>query len=73
MPYAGPGGAAETPKNEPAGPYTRLGFLGDTVAIRPLRAVISPGDILIGGGACAVVVLAMRRGPTRNRYEEVPA
>jgi hypothetical protein len=68
MPYE-PAAAAQaglpagvvTPKNEPADAGTRLAVLGDTIAIKPLRAVISPGDILIGGGACAFVVLTMRR------------
>jgi hypothetical protein len=68
MPYD-PGAAAdaglhpgtETPKNEPAQGHTRLGVLGDTIAVRPLHAVISAGDILIGGGACALVIVAMRR------------
>lgn len=50
-----------TPKNEPVDARTRLSFLGDTIPIAPLRKVISPGDVLISGGTCAVVVLAMRR------------
>jgi hypothetical protein len=50
-----------TPKNEPSDAGTRLSFLGDTIPIAPLRKVISPGDVLISVGSCAVVVLAMRR------------
>ncbi|MER7003035.1 DUF5317 family protein [Dactylosporangium sp. NPDC000555] len=50
-----------TPKNAPVDADTRLSFLGDTIPIAPLRKVISPGDVLISGGSCAVVVLAMRR------------
>lgn len=50
-----------TPKNEPVDAHTRLSFLGDTIPIAPLQKVISPGDVLISGGSCAVVVLAMRR------------
>ena len=50
-----------TPKNEPADARTRLSFLGDTIPIPPLRKVVSPGDVLISGGSCAVVVLVMRR------------
>ena len=68
MPYdpaaaaeAGLPAGAETPKNEPAHDRTRLGLLGDTIAVRSLHAVISPGDILIGAGTCALVVFAMRR------------
>jgi len=53
----------ETPKNEPAGVGTRLARLGDTIPIPGLRKVVSPGDVLISAGACAFVVLAMRRRP----------
>jgi hypothetical protein len=51
----------ETPKNEPAHAKTRLAALGDTIPVPVLRKVVSPGDLLIGGGACALVALAMRR------------
>jgi Family of unknown function (DUF5317) len=50
-----------TAKNEPAHEHTRLAPLGDTIPVPPLHAVISPGDILIGVGACALIALAMRR------------
>jgi hypothetical protein len=50
-----------TPKNEPVDADTRLPYLGDTIPIGPLHKVISLGDVLISGGAWAVVVLAMRR------------
>jgi hypothetical protein len=50
-----------TPKNEPVDADTRLPWLGDTIPIAPLHKVVSLGDVLISGGACAVVVLAMRR------------
>ncbi len=53
----------ETPKNEPAGAGTRLARLGDTIPVPGLRKVVSPGDVLISAGACAFVVLAMRRRP----------
>ncbi|MFB9696517.1 DUF5317 family protein [Amorphoplanes digitatis] len=72
MPYdaagAGSRAPAVTPKNEPADADTRLAVLGDTIAIPPLRAVVSPGDLLIGGGTCAFVVFVMRR---RTIAEEV--
>jgi len=61
----------ETPKNEPAGAHTRLGFLGDTVPIPLLRKVVSPGDIVISGGATALVVLVMRRRRPGLTAEEV--
>jgi hypothetical protein len=55
----------ETPKNEPADGRTRLATLGDTIPVPLLRKVVSPGDLLIGGGAAAFVVFAMRRGRVR--------
>jgi hypothetical protein len=61
---------AETPKNEPAGAGTRLGFLGDTIPVPGLRTVVSPGDVLIGVGACTFVVLAMRRRPEQSAPTE---
>ena len=55
-----------TPKNEPVNTRTRLSLLGDTIPIAPLRKILSPGDVLISAGTCAVVALAMRR----HRREE---
>ncbi|MFB9182931.1 DUF5317 family protein [Dactylosporangium sucinum] len=57
-----------TPKNVPAGEETRLRYLGDIIPIAPLKKVVSPGDLLISGGSCALVALAMRR----YRRAEVP-
>jgi hypothetical protein len=57
----------ETPKNVAATGRTRAAVLGDTIPLVPLRALISPGDILIGGGACAFVLIAMRRSDRRHR------
>lgn len=59
-----------TPKNEPADAGTRLAVLGDTIAIRPFHAVVSLGDLLIGGGTCAFVVSAMRRYRRRGPAPE---
>ncbi|MFE9206387.1 DUF5317 family protein [Micromonospora sp. NPDC007230] len=56
--------------NESADANTRLPFLGDTIPIAPLHKVISPGDVLISGGACAMVVLAMCR---HRRGQSVPS
>jgi hypothetical protein len=53
----------ETPKNEPAAGHTPLALLGDTIPVPGLRKVVSPGDVLIATGACALVVLTMRRRP----------
>jgi hypothetical protein len=63
---------ADTPKNVAANERTRAVILGDTIPITPLHTLISPGDILIGGGACAFVVIAMRR-PERRRHDALPA
>ncbi len=39
---------------------TRLLWLGDNIPLRPLHAVISPGDIVMLVGLAAIVALAMR-------------
>jgi hypothetical protein len=61
----------EGPKNAPAGATTRLAQLGDIIPVPVLRKVASPGDALISGGTCLLVVLAMRRG--RRDEEQVAA
>lgn len=55
-----------TPKNEPMDDSTVVGWLGDTLPIPPLGAVISLGDVLIALGVAATVALLMRppREPT---------
>ncbi|MFC7243187.1 DUF5317 family protein [Catellatospora aurea] len=50
-----------TPKNQPADGNTRLAALGDVIPLRPIRRVLSPGDILIMLGGAAVIAVAMRR------------
>jgi hypothetical protein len=60
----------ESPKNVPAEATTRLAPLGDIIAVPVIRKVASPGDVLIAGGTCALVVLVMRRG---RRDEQVAA
>jgi hypothetical protein len=60
-----------TPKNEPAGAGTRLALLGDVLPVRPLRAVVSLGDLLIGGGTGALVVCAMRRRRSPDRQPPI--
>ncbi|MCM4078312.1 DUF5317 family protein [Paractinoplanes hotanensis] len=59
----------ESPKNLPADTSTRLAALGDVIPVPVVRKVASPGDVLIGGGTCALVILVMRRG----RRDEEPA
>jgi hypothetical protein len=78
MPYdpaaaaiAGLPAGAETPENEPAATATRVAVLGDTIPVPPLHAVVSPGDLLIAGGACAFVVFTMRRH-RRSRSPDNP-
>jgi hypothetical protein len=63
-----------TPKNMPAGDGTRLAALGDTIPVPVLHKVASPGDVLISGGAAALVVIAMRRSrAAAPRRELAPA
>jgi Family of unknown function (DUF5317) len=68
MPYSPPAAAAvglparvTTPKNEPAGPDTRLAWAGDVIPVPHVRRVLSPGDVLIGLGAAVLIAIAMRR------------
>jgi hypothetical protein len=67
MPYTAAAATGETPKNVAATEQTRAAFLGDTIPLDALHALISPGDILIGGGTCAFVLSAMRRRETTPR------
>jgi hypothetical protein len=59
------------PKNVPADAGTRLAALGDIIPVPVLGKIASPGDVLIAGGTCALVVLAMRR--SRQDQEPTPA
>jgi hypothetical protein len=78
MPYS-PGAAASvglradvvTPKNMPVGAGTRLAAIGDIIPVPGLRKVASPGDVLISGGAAALVVLAMRRSRVDTTEKEL--
>ena len=49
-------------RHEPAGPGTRLPWLGDVVPVPlPVRPeVVSPGDVLVAAGLAQLVVLGMR-------------
>lgn len=69
MPYVpdaaeavGLGSGVVTTKNEPVDASTVLGWLGDTMPIPPLGAVVSIGDILLGLGIAVVVAVLMRPG-----------
>ncbi|MFN2642671.1 MAG: DUF5317 family protein [Actinomycetota bacterium] len=44
-----------------AGPGSRLRMLGDVIPVRPIRQVVSFGDILLVIGIDMIVVFAMRR------------
>jgi hypothetical protein len=50
--------ATDLPKNEPAAAATRLAWLGDTIPIRPLRKVVSAGDLVIMLGIAMLVTAA---------------
>ena len=49
------------PKNVPTDAGTRLAALGDIIPVPLFHKIASPGDVLIAGGTCALVILAMRR------------
>lgn len=68
MPYspaaaarAGGTAVADTVKNAAAQPGTRLLPLGDVIAVPPLHAVVSVGDLLITVGIAALIATSMRR------------
>jgi hypothetical protein len=50
-----------SPKHVAADAATRLAWLGDVIPVRPLRKVISAGDIVLLAGVGALVAAAMRR------------
>ncbi len=51
-----------TTKNEPMDSSVMMGWLGDTMPVTPLGAVISIGDILLALGVAAIVAALMRPG-----------
>ena len=50
-----------SPKHVAADAATRLPWLGDVIPVRPLRKVVSAGDIVLLAGVGALVAAAMRR------------
>lgn len=48
-------------KHVPANDSTRLYVLGDVIPVRPIRRVISAGDVALALGIALVVAAAMRR------------
>ena len=50
-----------SPKHVAADGDTRLRWLGDVIPVRPLRKVISVGDIVLLAGVVALIAAAMRR------------
>lgn len=66
---------AETVKNAAAHAGTRLAPLGDVIAVPPLHAVVSVGDLLIALGIVALVASSMRRralSPAGSGLDEPP-
>lgn len=60
-------------KHHLAGPDDRLLFLGDSIAIAPLRQAMSLGDLFAYGGVMWLIVAGMLgRGPVRGE-EQSPA
>ncbi|GLY03763.1 DUF5317 family protein [Actinoplanes sp. NBRC 101535] len=73
MPYsptaaaaAGASTPSETPRNEPADADSRLTVLADVIPVPVLRAVVSPGDILIATGVVAALAGAMHSARRRR-------
>jgi hypothetical protein len=57
--------AADLPKNTQASVDTRLAWLGDVLPVRPIRKVISAGDVAIMWGIALLVIAGME--PRRPR------
>lgn len=57
----------ETVRNTVAGEGTRLPWLGDVIAVPPLGAVVSAGDLLIAIGIVGLVASLMRPRPLSHR------
>jgi hypothetical protein len=61
--------AVGLPKNEPTTARTRLAWLGDSLPVRPLHEVISPGDLIIVVG---IALLAATATSARHRRHTSP-
>lgn len=48
-------------------PATRARWLGDTIPVRPLRAVVSVGDVLLVGGIGLLIASAMTDDRSRSK------
>ncbi len=54
---------AASPKHVDADATTRLLWLGDVIPVRPIRMVVSPGDVVLLLGVAGIVAAGMRRRP----------
>jgi len=59
--------AGNVAKHVPAGDRTRLAWLGDVIPVRAFSAVISIGDVVLGAGVLATVVVAMQQRRVERR------
>jgi hypothetical protein len=59
-------------KHVPASDETRLAFLGDNLALRPLRVAFSPGDVALAAGIAVFVAATMRLPKTRRSHTVPP-
>ena len=76
LPPGGPGvttGFTLAGEHELLTSSTRLPWLADRIALRPLRTVISVGDVAIAFGAASLVVDLMRLRPPAPREDAVAA
>lgn len=62
--------ATDLPKNEQASVDTRLAWLGDVLPVRPIRKVISAGDVAIMCGIALLVIAGMQPRPAPGRVRE---
>ena len=57
---------ATSPKHVDADATTRLLWLGDVIPVRPIRMVVSPGEVVLLLGVSGVVAAGMRRRAVRE-------
>lgn len=61
--------AGNIDKHIAAGPGTPLGFLGDVIAVTPLGAVVSIGDVIMFIGIVLIVAAAMASARRRVEHD----
>ena len=61
-----------SPKHVAADDATRLSWLGDVIPVRPIKKVVSLGDLILLAGVAALLAAAMRPPVAGRRKEGAP-